>query len=171
MYDPAFLSVFTYPMLAGDPQTALTRPGSIVLTEDVARRFFGDNWNKGNGVLGRLIQSGGTTYQLTGVLRNIPSNTDMPFQALLSQEAGKLEKQAWCVSYVLFKSATQGLHFGPKLARVTEQIQPDFAKRGGHIAFAVRVIKCVAKASKYTIETGSAFRRLMIVVAERIAIS
>lgn len=163
VYDPAYLQVFTYPMLEGDGQTALIRPGSAVITENVARKFFGSNWQVGKGVLGEVIQSGGNTYQITGVLRDIPANTDMPFQVLLAQDAGKLEKQAWCILYVLFKQANKGASFLPKLDQITRKIQPDFAKRGGHIAFALENLKDIHVGEPKLFDTPKANRAYLII--------
>ncbi len=163
VYDPAFLTVFTFPMLTGDPHTALVRPGSVVVTERVARIFFGNDWNQGKGVLGQLLQSGENTYQLTGVLRDIPSNTDMPFQVLLAQETGKLEKQAWCSSYVVFKQAASGLDFSPKLTQVAEPIQADFAKRGGHIAFALENLRDIHLGNPKLFDTPKANRSYLLI--------
>ena len=163
VYDPAYFTVFTYPMLEGDPQTALVRPASVVITESVARKFFGPNWQEGKGVLGEVLQSGGNTYQITGVLRDIPSNTDMPFQALLSQDAGKLEKQAGCIIYVLFKHADEGTSFYPKLTKVAEKIQPDFVRRGGHIAFAMENLRKVHLGVPKTFDTPKANRAYLLI--------
>lgn len=163
VYDPAFLQVFTYPMLEGDPQTALLQPKSVVITESVARKFFGSDWQTGKGVLGEVVQSGRDTYQITGVLRDIPSNTDMPFQALLSQDAGKLEKQAWCILYVLFKQATSGASFTPKLDQIAQTIQPDFAKRGGHIAFALENLKDIHLGEPKLFDTSKANRTYLVI--------
>jgi len=156
VYDPSFLKVFTYPMLEGEPQTALIRPGSVVITETVARKVFGASWRERRSILGEVLQSGGNTYQITGVLKDIPPNTDMPFQALLSQDAVKLEKQAWCIIYILFKDAAGGVNFQPKLSTVANKIQPDFAKRGGHIAFALENLRQVHMGSPKTFDTPKA---------------
>ncbi|GAB4043310.1 ABC transporter permease [Spirosoma jeollabukense] len=163
VYDPVFLQVFTYPMLEGDLQTALIRPGSAVITESVARKFFGLDWQVGKGILGEVIQSGGNTYQITGVLRDIPSATDMPFQVLLSQDAEKLENQAWCILYVLFKQSNNGASFPPKLDHIAQKIQPDFAKRGGHIAFALENLKDIHLGEPKLFDTPKANRAYLII--------
>ncbi|SFE96143.1 ABC transporter permease [Spirosoma endophyticum] len=163
VYDPAFLTVFSYPLLAGDPPTALVRPGSVVVTERVARKLFGPDWNLGKGILGQWLQSGENTYQITGVLRDIPFNTDMPFQVLLAQEAGKLEKQAWCTSYVVFKQAANGIGFSPKLAQVAQAIQADFAKRGGHIAFSLENLKDIHLGEPKLFDTPKANRSYLLI--------
>ncbi|GAB4029309.1 ABC transporter permease [Spirosoma jeollabukense] len=163
VYDPAFLTVFTYPMLTGDPETALARPGSVVITEQIARRFFGNNWNQDKEVLGQLLQSGGNTYQITGVLRDIPSNTDRPFQVLIAQKAEKLEKQAWCSSYVLFKQAADRIDFSQKLDKVAQPIQADFAKRGGHIAFALENLRDIHLGEPKRFDTPKANRSYLLI--------
>ncbi|GAB4038465.1 ABC transporter permease [Spirosoma gilvum] len=163
IFDPSFFQVFTYPMLAGDPKTALIRPGSMVITESVARKFFGPNWQTGKGVLGEMLQSGENTYQITGVLRDIPPNTDMPFQMLISQVATQLEKQAWCITYVLFKQAVSGERFPQKLAQIAQKIQPDFAKRGGHIDFALENIRDIHLGEPKLFDTPKANRTYLLI--------
>lgn len=163
VYDPTFLTVFTYPLLTGDPKTALVRPGSLVMTEGVARRLFGNDWNQGKGVVGQLLQSGGNSYQITGVLRDIPSNTDMPFQVLIAQEPGKLEKQAWCSSYVLFKQTASGSDFSQKLAQVAQPIQADFAKRGGHITFVLENLRDIHLGESKLFDTPKANQSYLLI--------
>ncbi len=157
------MTAFTYPLLTGDPKTALVRPGSIVITEGVAQRFFGNDWNQGKGVVGQLLQSGGNSYQVTGVLRDIPSNTDMPFLVLISQELGKLEKQAWCSSYVLFRQTASGSDFSQKLAQVAQPIQADFAKRGGHITFVLENLRDIHLGESKLFDTPKANQSYLLI--------
>ncbi|GAB4020224.1 ABC transporter permease [Spirosoma koreense] len=163
VYDPAFLTVFTFPMVEGDPKTALIRAGSIVITERVALKLFGKAWNQGKGILGHRIQAAGNTYQITGVLRDIPANTDMPFQVLLAQDASNLEKQAWCTSYVVFNQAASALGFSQKLARVAQPIQADFAQRGGHIAFALENLRDIHLGNPKLFDTPKANRTYLLI--------
>jgi len=163
VYDPAFLTVFTYPLLVGDPRTALARPGSVVITQQVAQRFFGVDWHRQQGILGQFLSTGGHTYRITGVLRDIPSNTDMPFQVLLAQAAGTLEKQAWCSSYVLFKPGTGGERFGPKLVALADPIQADFAKKGGHIAFALENLRAIHLGGPKLFDTPKANQSYLLI--------
>ena len=113
--------------------------------------------------MANYIQSGGNTYQITGVLRDIPSNTDMPFQVLIAQKAENLEKQAWCTSYVVFKQAASGIDFSPKLAKVAEPIQPDFAKRGSHIAFVLENLRDIHVGEPKLFDTPKANRSYLII--------
>ena len=78
--DSTVFDIFTYELLQGDPKTCLTEPKTIVLTEKIARKYFGDE-----NPMGRFMTSGGDrTYQVTGVMKNQPSNSHLKFDALIS---------------------------------------------------------------------------------------
>ncbi len=80
--DPAFLKMFTYPMIAGNPETALTEPNSVVVTESTARKYFGDSdW------LGKKIRVDQEhTAEITGVVEDVPNNSHFKFDFLISYE-------------------------------------------------------------------------------------
>ncbi len=76
--DPNFFDFFDYPLLQGDPRTALVEPYSIVLTESLARQLFGDV-----APLGKTLRSGsGADLTVTGVMADLPDNTHLAFDAL-----------------------------------------------------------------------------------------
>ena len=84
--DPAFLDMFGVEWLAGDPATALDTPASIVLTESLARKYFGDEAPLGQ----RLTLENTTELTVTGLVRDFGGNTHLradafrPLDALLS---------------------------------------------------------------------------------------
>ncbi len=80
--DNSIFSVFTFPMIIGEPETALGRAYSAVLTEDTAKRYFGDQ----NPVGKTLTLNGGSDFVITGVMRNIPPNSHFTFDILCSYE-------------------------------------------------------------------------------------
>jgi len=77
--DSQFFSVFTFPLVQGDPQTALARAHSVVITRDIARKYFGDE-----DPLGKILQSWGDEYTVTGVIDKVPSNSHLSFDLLRS---------------------------------------------------------------------------------------
>jgi len=78
--DNSILTVFTFPLLSGDQATALERPNTIVLTQDLALKYFGTI-----DVLGKVVKIESTgDFEITGVLKKVPSNNGIPFSALLS---------------------------------------------------------------------------------------
>jgi putative ABC transport system permease protein len=80
--DENFLRIFDFPMIAGDRQTALKEPNSIVLNEDLAMRIFGRI-----DVLGRNVQFSyrETPLKITGILKNHPYNSSFTFNSVLSE--------------------------------------------------------------------------------------
>ncbi|MDX5422439.1 MAG: ABC transporter permease [Hymenobacteraceae bacterium] len=64
--DSSFFSVFDYELLAGDPKTALDGPRKIVLTEELANKFFGGTEQ----ALGEVLQFSNESYTVTGVYRD-----------------------------------------------------------------------------------------------------
>ncbi|RYU91737.1 ABC transporter permease [Emticicia agri] len=77
--DPSVFRVFTFPMLEGNPETALKDPFSIVLTQAAAQKLFGTE-----NVLGRVIRFDNLDYQVTGVMKDVPFFSHMSFEALVS---------------------------------------------------------------------------------------
>ncbi|MFC2160423.1 ABC transporter permease [Acidobacteriota bacterium] len=77
--DPDFLRMFTVPFLAGDSDSALDDPNSIVLSERLARRLFGNKDSIGETV------TFGTAYDLkiTGIMENYPSNSHIQLEYIL----------------------------------------------------------------------------------------
>ena len=83
----AFFEMFTFPMLRGDPVTALQAPESIVLTESMAIRFFGTDWNTRDDVLGSTITiDNRIDMTVTGVIEDVPTNSTIDFDFILPIE-------------------------------------------------------------------------------------
>jgi putative ABC transport system permease protein len=79
--DSNLFRVFTYPLLEGDPNTALVEPNSMVLTESVADKYFGKHF----GIVGKtLIDIKGKPFKITGVLKDPPENSHIRFNILIS---------------------------------------------------------------------------------------
>jgi putative ABC transport system permease protein len=76
--DTSFLELFGFPMVEGDPRTALDRPGSLVLSEDAAGRFFGKN-----SPMGQMLLVNDRPFTVTGVVKNLPPNSTVQFDFLV----------------------------------------------------------------------------------------
>jgi putative ABC transport system permease protein len=80
--DTAFLQMFNFPLLKGDRLTALREPNSIVLTESAARTLFGNA-----DPIGKTVSHFGEDtllFTVTGVLQDVPANSQFQFDALQS---------------------------------------------------------------------------------------
>ncbi|MCW3462193.1 ABC transporter permease [Chitinophaga nivalis] len=73
--DAAFFQMFSFPLLHGDPATVLKNPGTVVLSEEMARKYFGTT-----DVIGKIIRiNNNKDLQITGVAVNSPANTHLKF--------------------------------------------------------------------------------------------
>ena len=80
--EPQFLEIFTCPFIEGDPKTSLIAPKSLVLTEDMAAKYFPD----GEDPLGKALQISNIDFTITGIMKNIPENSHFPVNFLASYQ-------------------------------------------------------------------------------------
>lgn len=83
-----FFDVFSFDLLRGNPKTALEEPNSIVLTDETARRLYGDT-----DPIGQTMSSkGGKDYIITGIVKKPPHNSHFTFQSIVSYETYKAQQ-------------------------------------------------------------------------------
>jgi putative ABC transport system permease protein len=78
--DSTVFEIFSFTLLKGNPKIALIQPNAIVLTEDLARKYFGSDDPIGQSI---LIDNE-KEYLVTGVMSNVPSNSHFSFSFLMS---------------------------------------------------------------------------------------
>jgi putative ABC transport system permease protein len=76
--DPEFLKIFTFPLKAGDRETALNEPFSILITEEMAEKYFRDE----DPMSKILTIDNEYDYKIVGILRNVPGNSHFQFDFL-----------------------------------------------------------------------------------------
>ncbi|WP_422360029.1 ABC transporter permease [Reichenbachiella sp.] len=77
--DSTFLSMFDFPLIAGDRQSALDEPYSILVSESSAKTIFGHT-----NVIGEVLEMSGDHFKITGVLADIPDNSHLQFKIVIS---------------------------------------------------------------------------------------
>ncbi|HEY8780672.1 MAG TPA: ABC transporter permease [Mucilaginibacter sp.] len=83
--DEHFPRIFDYQWISGDPKTALSEPNTIVLTESIAKKYFGNK-----NPMGQVINiENQLNVKVTGVMKDVPGNRSLPFQMLVSFETIK----------------------------------------------------------------------------------
>jgi len=85
--DPTVFDVFSWPLVSGNPKTALEAPYSIVLTETMAKKYFGNENPLGktlDGIGGRAADG---VYTVTGIVKDIPQNSHFTFDVLMSMSS------------------------------------------------------------------------------------
>lgn len=77
--DSTFFDIFSFPLLQGDPHEALKNPYSIVITEKLAKRHFGDN-----NPMGEIIRINNEfDFYVSGVARDVPLNSHLQFEFII----------------------------------------------------------------------------------------
>ncbi len=86
--DSSFFSVFSFPLLNGNPSTALNDPKGIVISEDMAKKQFGTVNAIGKTI---LFKDGENfdPYIIKGVAKNCPQNSSIRFDILMPQNIAK----------------------------------------------------------------------------------
>jgi len=102
---PSIFSVFSYPAVLGNPSEFLKSPNTIVLTETLAKNIFGNV-----PPLGQKITIDKKDYEVTGVIKDLPTNTDLQFSALIPSDFdGTGELVDWGDYYVYLKTTTSDI--------------------------------------------------------------
>jgi len=120
MADPSVFKVFSYPVLYGDTEHSLKEPFQAAVTAAIAQKYFGRT-----DVVGEMITIAGNQYKITTVFDDIPHNTHLKFNFLLSHSTIKTywkgySDEAWDTgnneyTYLLMKPNTDLSAFNEKL--------------------------------------------------------
>ena len=78
--DSTLFDIFTYKVLKGEVKSALTEPKKIVLTEKIANKYFGNT-----DPIGKTLTTGNDTYEVTGVIQDVPTNSHFRFDAVAAR--------------------------------------------------------------------------------------
>ena len=133
--DPQTFEIFSFPLAHGDRATALKEPYSVLLSEKEARRFFGNTDPVGRTIIYRT-QNQAYEFKITGVFRNIPSNSHFimdivaPFET--SAKINKRDLAHWgnnsLYTYVLLKDGADVRALDGKLVAFMDKQRPERIK-------------------------------------------
>ncbi len=113
----SYFNIFNHSWIEGAPSTALSSPKKILLTQKLAEKYFGRET-----ALNKTVKIGPNDFTVAGVIRNLPSHTDLKFDALLSTDYEYLaETDYWCITFILFNSKMNPGIFEKKMNEINEQ--------------------------------------------------
>ncbi|MEO3408475.1 ABC transporter permease [Mucilaginibacter sp. CAU 1740] len=100
--DKGFFNLFTHHFLSGDPETALSKPQSIVLTKTLAEKLFGN----ADDALDKTVMIENNPSTVTGVIDDVPANSQFSFSALRSLPDGYTDSwgNSHLYTYLLLKN-------------------------------------------------------------------
>ena len=127
--DQTIFSIFTFSFLEGFAGEALKNPRSIVLTETIAKKYFGNH-----PALGKILNCNGEPKTVTGVVKDRPANSDMHIDALFSTDFSKMT--AWMAdfdtyTYILFYKKPDLSQFQQRLAALSRKYAQPELDAGG----------------------------------------
>jgi putative ABC transport system permease protein len=137
--DSTLFKIFSYEVVKGDVDAAITQPNKIAITEKIAARYFGKA-----DPIGKILTSGSASYEVTGVIRDVPFNSHFRFDAIASRNNLPKQLGTWgnfgVYTYLLFpenfdvrlfESKMQGMYdahmksiFGPLNIKVEYILEP-----------------------------------------------
>ncbi|MEP6613612.1 MAG: ABC transporter permease [Mucilaginibacter sp.] len=129
--DASFMDVFSYPLVKGDRATALKQVDAVLVTQEMATKYFGNE-----DPIGKVIRKDNQeNVVVTGVLANIPANSDLQFDfilpmASLAKTFDDLKNNTWD-NFNLFDYVQLDKSFdpsAPNLLRLEKQIDQIFQK-------------------------------------------
>lgn len=152
--DSSFFSVFSFKLLKGNPKTVLLHPKSIVLSKDYARKYFGNSEPIGQ----KMVIEDTTFYTVTGVVENVPSNSHIQFDMLVSLSTKSISRTNQWIgtdlhTYVTLRdnSRTDELqskmrqifydHIAPEIEYYTGMTIKDWENTGNMVGFNLTPIK------------------------------
>ena len=119
--DSSFFDIFSYKLIDGSFEGALDKPNTIVLTETLARRYFGDE-----SPVGKSLQNGDDLFQVTAVMEDVPRNSHVIFDGLVSRNTLPAQFGSWgnfgVFTYILLNEGTSAYQFEEKL----QEMYPEY---------------------------------------------
>lgn len=120
--DSGFFRIFDFPFIKGDPNTALNKINSLVITQELSKKLFGNE-----DAMGKVVKIDSSDYfTVTGVLKKLPNNTSFDFEYLLPWAYSKKigwDDQYWgnnsVRSFVLLKPGVSQAAFDAKIRNIT----------------------------------------------------
>jgi len=130
----SFFDLFSFPLVMGKADSSILALDHAVITEETARKYFGND-----NPMGKILKiDGAQDYVITGVVKSIPENSHFTFDILLSyenliQQNRRYWDDSWwgedVYTYVLLAPGTDADTLEAKLPQIPEDFLGDFMKR------------------------------------------
>jgi putative ABC transport system permease protein len=149
--DSTLFDIFTYKVLKGEVKSALRDPKKIILTEKIAVRYFGNA-----DPIGKTLTSGTDTYEVTGVIEDVPFNSHFRFEALAARNNLPKQLGTWgnfgVFTYLLFPEGMDVKAFETKMQGMYEPyMKPIFGPVNIKIQY---ILEPITKIHLYSTNAG-----------------
>jgi putative ABC transport system permease protein len=142
LVDSTVFDMFTYPFIAGDPNTALDAPFCLVLTERMAKKYFSEPADALNQ---SLTNERNETFKITGVMKDVPRNSHFRFDGLMSPGTRAQFQGGWggfgTTTYIELPDNYDLAKMYTSLDKIlTEKVNPIFEKFGIKVKYELQPI-------------------------------
>jgi putative ABC transport system permease protein len=160
--NPSFFKIFTYPLIAGNKNTALKEPFTAALSESTAKKLFGTSHVVGE----PLVLNRNNNYTIVAVYKDAPVNTQIKpdillsyatFQKWTTDSAGKGPETAWqwdgCLTYLLLNKGVDPAIVEKKFIPVVKKFtDEDMKKYNAAVVYHLQPLKDIHLYSHYMME-------------------
>jgi len=164
--DSTFFDFFDFKLIRGNPEKALTEPQSIILSEESAKRYFGNEDPIGK----RLsVEQDTNFYTVTGIIQNCPANSHFHYDMIASMNSIRQSFNNFWVdhnyyTYILVKEGTDLKEFeeklqtmvttyvGPQLKQLLGITMEDFHNAGNYFGYFLQPLKDIHLHSNLQVE-------------------
>ncbi len=130
--EPEIFDLFSIPFLKGESSTALSRPGTVVISANISEKYFGSG-----DPVGETIVIDTSEYEITGVMENAPGNTHLNYNILMSWKSVESESwnQGWgaivASTYLRLAPGINAAEFERKISRIAHNYIGDKLEKRG----------------------------------------
>ena len=168
LVDHNFLKIFDFNLLAGNRNTALSDPQSIILTESLAKKYFGDE-----NPIGKSLEIDGIELTVTGLMENPPETSQIQFEALIPL---MIVKQLWdyqtvndnwgggsFLTYLLLTEGTDPDALGLEITAFIGEKLSEWAERGMFYEYFLQPLKSIHLNSNLRYDTPNGDMRIVLI--------
>lgn len=135
--DSTFFQVFSFPLLKGNPDKALTEPNTVILTRSMAKKYFNSE-----DIIGKTIQvNNDTEYSITGLMEDVPANSTLKFDFIASFSSLPASRETiwWTANYetyvVLAPETNAAALFNKTNELVKKELASDLTNPGDYVTY------------------------------------
>jgi len=140
--DEDIFVLFRMPFIQGNPRTALTHPNTVVITEGMAKKYFGEEAALGKTLQIEIDYDTGIVelqdYEVTGIIKNAPANTHLKYDMFLSMETMRSNladfEENWLnpkakYTYVKLAPSTDVADFEEQIQRISQTVLQKYSEK------------------------------------------
>ncbi len=140
--DEDIFELFRMPFIQGNPRTALVNPNTVVITEGMAKKYFGEELSLGQTLQIEIDYDTGVVelqdYEVTGIIKNAPANTHLKYDMFLSMETMRSNladfEENWLnpkpkYTYVKLAPDTNVADFEEQIQRISQTVLQKYSEK------------------------------------------